>query len=322
MLPVAAAPSASRLCGAVGLGLFWLLLLSQNASGLLLAVTRPEATAAPTAQQQNSTEANVTDSPLTGSEPPLDECYEQTSLGQAVTLSSSGVEAAFRLKSSPAAKRFQTCAVVGSGSSLQGKEFGKCIDAHDAVIRMNAHPTLGFEADVGNKTTFRLLYPESSALLWDPNEAADVYVLVPFKAEDRVWFDCFLASQSPCHCVAARTQQNHLPFWSNKACREATNPYGITAVLSSRERDMEGSCARATGLLKRPSIGFTSVILALSVCDAIDVYGMDSHNRYHAKDSAVVNYSSSRSDHDFQGEHRFYEQMQALGRLRRPDKLP
>jgi len=232
------------------------------------------------------------------------------------------VEAAFRLKASPAAKRFQTCAVVGSGASLQGKAFGPCIDSHDAVFRMNSHPTMGFETDVGNKTTFRLIYPESSTLLWDPRETADIYVLVPFKAADRVWFDCFLASQNPCHCVAARTRENRLPFWSKSACSEATNPYGVAAVLSNDERDMEGACARATGLEKRPSIGFTSVILALSVCDAIDVYGMDSSNRYHTQDPAKVNYTSTASDHDFQGEHRFYEQLQALRLLRRPDKLP
>ena len=51
-------------------------------------------------------------------------------------------------------KRYGTCAVICSGGDLQGSGFGKEIDAHDMVVRMNGHITVGFEGDVGTKTTF------------------------------------------------------------------------------------------------------------------------------------------------------------------------
>lgn len=36
------------------------------------------------------------------------------------------------------------------------------IDEHEVVIRINKAPTVGFEKDVGSKTTHRFMYPEST----------------------------------------------------------------------------------------------------------------------------------------------------------------
>lgn len=51
---------------------------------------------------------------------------------------------------------FKTCAVVSSGSALKGKKYGKTIDEHGVVIRLNNAPTIGYEEDVGSFTTLRL----------------------------------------------------------------------------------------------------------------------------------------------------------------------
>ena len=61
----------------------------------------------------------------------------------------------------PAADSFKKrkggrCAVVGNGGSLLGAGHGADIDGHDTVIRFNKAPTVGFEGDVGRKTTVRL----------------------------------------------------------------------------------------------------------------------------------------------------------------------
>ena len=40
-------------------------------------------------------------------------------------------------------KNFDTCAVVGSSSSLMQSQYGESIDNHTAVIRFNAAPTIG-----------------------------------------------------------------------------------------------------------------------------------------------------------------------------------
>ncbi|CAG0921361.1 unnamed protein product [Notodromas monacha] len=59
---------------------------------------------------------------------------------------------------------FKTCACVSSSGLLKGKKLGKFIDSHDVVLRMNLAPVVGYEEDVGSKTTIRIL--NNSVLRW------------------------------------------------------------------------------------------------------------------------------------------------------------
>ena len=57
----------------------------------------------------------------------------------------------------PPPRVFSRCAVVGSGSHLDASDLGGCIDAHDAVIRLNDAPVAPqYMKDVGTRTTWRL----------------------------------------------------------------------------------------------------------------------------------------------------------------------
>ncbi|XP_010719134.1 alpha-N-acetylgalactosaminide alpha-2,6-sialyltransferase 6 isoform X2 [Meleagris gallopavo] len=49
------------------------------------------------------------------------------------------------------------CAIITSSSHLLGTHLGAEIDQTECTIRMNDAPTTGYEADVGNKTTFRVV---------------------------------------------------------------------------------------------------------------------------------------------------------------------
>ena len=50
-----------------------------------------------------------------------------------------------------------TCALVTSSSHVLGSQAGEEIDRAECVIRMNDAPTLGFEADVGSRTSLRVV---------------------------------------------------------------------------------------------------------------------------------------------------------------------
>jgi hypothetical protein len=58
--------------------------------------------------------------------------------------------------SQPLRCAYATCAVVGSAGSLRGTDFGAAIDAHAAVVRVNAAPVRGHEGAVGRRTTWRV----------------------------------------------------------------------------------------------------------------------------------------------------------------------
>lgn len=49
------------------------------------------------------------------------------------------------------------CVIVTSSSHLLGTHLGTAIDGAECTIRMNDAPTTGYDVDVGNKTTFRVV---------------------------------------------------------------------------------------------------------------------------------------------------------------------
>ncbi|KAK1880769.1 CMP-N-acetylneuraminate-beta-galactosamide-alpha-23-sialyltransferase 2 [Dissostichus eleginoides] len=90
----------------------------------------------------------------------------------------------------PSPNRCRTCAVVGNSGNLNGSHYGPLIDLHDTVIRINGGPTKGYERDVGNKTTHRVMFPVSATNL----DNSTHLVLFPFKIRDLEWLiDAFAA---------------------------------------------------------------------------------------------------------------------------------
>uniref|UniRef100_A0A8C4Q843 Uncharacterized protein n=1 Tax=Eptatretus burgeri TaxID=7764 RepID=A0A8C4Q843_EPTBU len=75
------------------------------------------------------------------------------------------------------------CAVVGNSHILRGSGFGRTIDCHDYVFRMNRAPVRGFERDVGSTTTHYFIYPESTTSVIQGSGL----VFIPFKLSDLHW---------------------------------------------------------------------------------------------------------------------------------------
>ncbi|XP_067599316.1 alpha-N-acetyl-neuraminyl-2,3-beta-galactosyl-1,3-N-acetyl-galactosaminide alpha-2,6-sialyltransferase isoform X3 [Pseudorca crassidens] len=59
----------------------------------------------------------------------------------------------------------RSCAVVSSSGQMLGSGLGAKIDGAECVLRMNQAPTVGFEADVGRRSTLRVISHTSVPLL-------------------------------------------------------------------------------------------------------------------------------------------------------------
>ena len=57
---------------------------------------------------------------------------------------------------------------IGNGASLRNSQFGRQVDANDVVLRFNLFKTVGFESDVGTKTTHWVM-----STIKDPNDFDD-----------------------------------------------------------------------------------------------------------------------------------------------------
>ncbi|KAI9548541.1 hypothetical protein NQZ68_007399 [Dissostichus eleginoides] len=151
----------------------------------------------------------------------------------------------------PSPNRCRTCAVVGNSGNLNGSHYGPLIDLHDTVIRINGGPTKGYERDVGNKTTHRVMFPVSATNL----DNSTHLVLFPFKIRDLEWLiDAFAARKDT-------NEQKGLK--ANKDLVMILSPAFMKYV-------------HLNWLKKKgqyPSTGIMTVALSISMCDKVSVFG-------------------------------------------------
>uniref|UniRef100_A0A3Q2UNN0 CMP-N-acetylneuraminate-beta-galactosamide-alpha-2,3-sialyltransferase 1 n=1 Tax=Fundulus heteroclitus TaxID=8078 RepID=A0A3Q2UNN0_FUNHE len=177
--------------------------------------------------------------------------------------------------------RCRTCAVVGNSVNLKGSSYGRLIDYQDIVIRMNFAPVKGYEKDVGTKTTYRVMYPESAMDL----DNSTHLVLFPFKIQDLDWL------------IKAFTTG----FSGSTALNKVINP---AFMKYSHKVWLEGKGTY-------PSTGFMTLILALHVCDEVHVfgYGADSDGNWSHYFEVLTNKNLKTGPHPGNHEYNILQQL-------------
>ncbi|XP_067898156.1 beta-galactoside alpha-2,6-sialyltransferase 1-like isoform X2 [Heterodontus francisci] len=128
---------------------------------------------------------------------------------------------------------FTTCAVVASAGSILRSRLGEEIDAHDAVLRFNGAPTIGFESDVGRRTTIRIINSQ-----W-------------FKHPDYEFFENY---------KRYRQENPDQPFY-------IINPKMQWQLWNILQENTAEDIQR-----NPPSSGLMGILLMMTICDQTDVY--------------------------------------------------
>jgi len=159
--------------------------------------------------------------------------------------------------------QYGRCALVGNARSLLGSTNGEEIDAHDAVMRINQAITTGFEEQVGNKTTMRLVNRK-----W----AAAYKKSFSLQLEKNCTLMCSRTTWETYLQVARSIRQRRPDVTMQLVSREVVDSSGM--VL----RELKDRVEKVRGVpylgKASPSSGFVGVYLLLQMCDKVSVYGV------------------------------------------------
>eukprot|EP00192_Tetraselmis_astigmatica_P024706 CAMPEP_0117674886 /NCGR_PEP_ID=MMETSP0804-20121206/15299_1 /TAXON_ID=1074897 /ORGANISM="Tetraselmis astigmatica, Strain CCMP880" /LENGTH=421 /DNA_ID=CAMNT_0005483829 /DNA_START=718 /DNA_END=1983 /DNA_ORIENTATION=+ len=201
-----------------------------------------------------------------------------------------------------------SCAVVGNGGVLQLAFYGSSIDSHDVVFRTNQAPTLSYERHTGVRTTFRvvnkhwLIKYSTGGPTWLPKERG--MTLVMGRGEEpliKKTFDYYTNNQD-IHTakiggqVGSRSRALLQEFRKRAKCIGGSNMVGGTT----------------------PTSGLYQVIMALSLCRTVTVYGFGDGGRGKYQYYRFFNTERAVGNtivHSFEAEKALVKQLAREGRL-------
>ncbi|KAM9735220.1 alpha-N-acetylgalactosaminide alpha-2,6-sialyltransferase 6 isoform 1-T1 [Menidia menidia] len=159
------------------------------------------------------------------------------------------------------------CALVTSSSHVLSSQAGSEIDQTECVIRMNDAPTLGYESDIGNRTTVRVVAHAS----------------------------VFRVVRRPNEFLHQTDGNSTIIFWGppNKLGKEAKGTLyrfiqrvsmtysnlSFFSIAANKMRKFDNLFYRETGRDRQKShswlsTGWFTMVIAIEMCDNIKVYGM------------------------------------------------
>lgn len=142
----------------------------------------------------------------------------------------------------------QICAVVGASRNLLGSRYGDLIDAHDVVFRVNRAPTAEFDRDVGDKTTHHVMWP--TGLGQDEADRRAFLLMNPITLHSEDVFGEILSLvEGDLNWEPSRVRIIHPEF---------------IKYIHDNWLDGHGQF---------PSTGFIALMIAVHVCDEVDVFG-------------------------------------------------
>eukprot|EP00051_Salpingoeca_urceolata_P035033 m.27810 g.27810 ORF g.27810 m.27810 type:complete len:395 (+) comp8646_c0_seq1:181-1365(+) len=170
-------------------------------------------------------------------------------------------------------RTFKTCALVGGSGALLGQRKGAEIDRHEAVLRINAAPSIGYEADVGAKTTIRLL---NSKRVYFREREGELVVLSPDSKHTKPRFVRVKAA------TRRQLEAGTVPVGDDKGVPDTRAAHSRWFILGdeymSNEQKLQGLLGGAlntAGNNCKPTTGLVAAAYLAEVCHTVNTYGLD-----------------------------------------------
>eukprot|EP00899_Mesostigma_viride_P007705 jgi/Mesvir1/16936/Mv15795-RA.1 len=173
--------------------------------------------------------------------------------------------------------KYRSCAVVGNGGGLLLKSYGEEINRHEAIFRFNGGPVEGFEAHVGNRTTYRLTNSEHFGFRTSAEEILLQHVTME---------ETLQAFRLYCRALELLGDTAHMNRY--RGAMLLIDPHLQLFAL----REMNGGA---------PSNGFYGALVAGHLCATVTFYGFQkdwssTQVRYHYYDNIEPNASQKTRD--------------------------
>ncbi|KAJ8003540.1 hypothetical protein DPEC_G00149410 [Dallia pectoralis] len=163
--------------------------------------------------------------------------------------------------------KFRSCAVVSSAGAMLHSSLGKEIDSHDAVLRFNSAPTVGYEDDVGNKTTIRIINSQIPALPRYGFNTSSLYQGISLVAWDPAPYsvDLFRWYRYPDYDLFT-------PYKERRRLHPTQPFYILHPKFIWQLWDVIQGNTQENIQPNPPSSGFIGILLMMSLCEEVHVY--------------------------------------------------
>ncbi|KAI3450703.1 hypothetical protein Pfo_007368 [Paulownia fortunei] len=210
--------------------------------------------------------------------------------------------------------KYKSCAVVGNSGILLKSDYGKLIDSHEAVIRLNNARITSFERKVGAKTNISFVNSNILHLCarregcfchpYGVNVPMIMYICQPAHFLD--YLVCNSSHKAPLIVTDPRF---------DVLCSRIVKYYSLKRFVDLTGKDFGEWGPAHEGANFHYSSGMQAVVLALGVCEKVSVFGFGksklARHHYHTNQNAEL------SLHDYEAEYDFYHDL-----MERPQVIP
>lgn len=174
-----------------------------------------------------------------------------------------------------------TCALVSNSGHILGSRLGDEIDRANCVFRLNAAPSVGYELDVGRRTTARVASRQG---------IREVLANATTLLDGNLWLSTVFL-HGPDHVFSLGSLPRVITSLSNKYPK--LDLYRPTKVV---EREADAAFEKHTGKTRMSlgaefSTGLYALMIMKDVCTDIKVYGMTPENYCRSHPDSTVPYS-------------------------------